>query len=83
MGVNQVIVVGTSAGGIEALRTLAAGLTSSVHAPILVVAHLSPHGPRVLAEVITRAGPLPAVTAYDGVRLEPAHIYVRLPTSTS
>jgi two-component system chemotaxis response regulator CheB len=79
MGFKHIIVVGTSAGGIEALRTLAAGLSPSVHAPILVVAHLSPHAPSVLDQVIARAGSLPATTAYDGVRLEPAHIYIAPP----
>ena len=79
MAFRHVIVIGTSAGGIEALRTIAAGLSPLVHAPILVVAHLSPHAPSVLDQVIARAGPLPAVTARDGVRLEPAHIYVAPP----
>ena len=79
MGFRHVIVVGTSAGGIEALRTIAAGLTPAVRAPILVVAHLSPHAPSVLDQVIARAGPLPAETARDGVRLEPARIYVAPP----
>ena len=79
MAFRRVIVIGTSAGGIEALRTIAAGLSSSVHAPILVVSHLSPHAPSVLDQVIARAGPLPAVTARDGLRLEAAHIYVAPP----
>ena len=79
MGFNHVIVIGTSAGGIEALRTIASGLSPAVEAPILVVAHLSPHAPSVLAQVIARAGPLPALTARDRVRLEPAHIYVAPP----
>lgn len=79
MEFRHVIVIGTSAGGIEALRTLAADLSASVHAPILVVSHLSPHTGSVLDQVIARAGPLPAVAAHDGVRLEPAHIYVAPP----
>jgi two-component system chemotaxis response regulator CheB len=79
MPFKYVIVIGTSAGGIEALRTIAAELSPAIHAPILVVAHLSPHAPSVLDQVIARAGPLPAVTARDGVRLEPGHIYVAPP----
>jgi two-component system, chemotaxis family, protein-glutamate methylesterase/glutaminase len=79
MSFKHVIVVGTSAGGIEALRTIAAGLTPSLRAPILVVTHLAPHAPSVLDQLIARAGRLPAETARDGMRLEPARIYVAPP----
>ena len=50
-----------------------------MRAPILVVVHLAPHAPSVLDQVIARAGPLPAETARDGVRLEAGHIYVAPP----
>jgi two-component system, chemotaxis family, protein-glutamate methylesterase/glutaminase len=79
MNFKHVIVIGASAGGIEALRAIAGELSPALAAPILVVVHLSPHGPSVLDQILRRAGPLPATTPRDGDRLEPAHIYVAPP----
>lgn len=76
---NQIVVVGTSAGGIEALRVLAAALPEEFPAPICVVLHTAPQSPGVLPEILSRAGPLQASTATNGERLRPGHIYVAPP----
>jgi two-component system, chemotaxis family, protein-glutamate methylesterase/glutaminase len=70
------VVIGGSAGGIEALTRLAAGLTSSFPAPVLVVIHFPQHGQSHLKEILNRAGPLPAVRVTDGMALEPGRIHV-------
>jgi two-component system chemotaxis response regulator CheB len=74
-----VIVVGASAGGVEALQALASQLPPELPASVLVVLHLMSSGTSVLHDILDRAGPLPATTACDGERLERGHIYVAPP----
>lgn len=76
---RDVIVVGASAGGVEALQILVAGLPPDLPASVLVVLHISPHIPTHLHDVLARAGPLPAARARDGERMIAARIYVATP----
>ena len=76
---NKIVVIGTSAGGIETLRTLVGGLPGDFAAPICVVMHTSPQSPAVLPQIVSRAGRLPAATAKSGDRLVPGRIYVAPP----
>jgi two-component system chemotaxis response regulator CheB len=68
--------VGASAGGVEALRFLAAGLPPELDAAVLVVLHVPRDAPSALSRILHRAGPLPAATAVDGAVLLPGRIYV-------
>lgn len=74
-----VAAVGASAGGVEALDQLVAGLSGDLPYAVLVVLHMPVDAPSVLAQIIDRHGPLPAKPAADGARLEPGHIYVGVP----
>jgi len=74
-----VVAIGASAGGVQALSTLAAGLSRDLPYAYLMVLHVPAGAPSILARIIDRSGPLPAVTASDGANLEPAHIYVARP----
>jgi two-component system chemotaxis response regulator CheB len=76
---HDVIVIGASAGGVEALRTIASGLPADLPATILVVLHMSREGSGLLAPLIDRAGPLRAVQPSDGDRLEKGRIVVARP----
>lgn len=73
---RDIIVIGTSAGGVEALRSLASGLPSSLRASIFVVMHVGLDSPGLLAQIIDNAGPLPAGYAEDGKEIEEGRIYV-------
>ncbi|KZS57418.1 protein-glutamate methylesterase [Mycobacterium kansasii] len=74
-----VVAVGASAGGVEALRSLAAGLSPDLPYAYLVTLHLPPGAPSVLARIIDRSGPLPAVAAEHGAPLRVGQIYVARP----
>jgi two-component system chemotaxis response regulator CheB len=76
---RDVVVVGASAGGVEALRAMVAGLPAELPASVLVVLHMPSGGTSALPAILGRAGPLPAHAARDGEPLEPGHIYVGRP----
>jgi two-component system chemotaxis response regulator CheB len=81
-GVNQppgVIAIGASAGGVEALKQLAAGLPTDLPYPVLVTLHMAAGSPSVLAQIIDRSGALPAQKAVDGEHLRAGRIYVCVP----
>jgi two-component system, chemotaxis family, protein-glutamate methylesterase/glutaminase len=76
---HDIIVVGTSAGGVEALQILVGGLPCDLPAAIFIVLHVAPTGPSFLDEILTRAGPLPATQGVDGELITPGRIYVACP----
>ncbi|MGH7280297.1 MAG: chemotaxis protein CheB, partial [Polyangiaceae bacterium] len=69
---RDLIVVGASAGGVEALQMLVAYLPNDLAATVLVVLH----GSSALAKILSRASARPVSTAQDGDRLEPPRILV-------
>lgn len=76
---RDVVVVGASAGGVEALRALARSLPADFPATLLVSMHLSPGARSALPQILDRAGPLPAMPATHGAPLRPGVIYVAPP----
>lgn len=74
-----VVAIGASAGGVEALTHLAAGLSTDLPYAFLIALHWPPAAPSVLARILNRSGPLAAVTAEQGCELKPAHLYVAIP----
>jgi two-component system, chemotaxis family, protein-glutamate methylesterase/glutaminase len=76
---HDIVVVGASAGGIEALEELVGGLPADLPAAVFVVLHLPAGGTSVLPHILSRAGPLPAEHVVGGVEIERGHIYVAPP----
>lgn len=76
---HDIVVVGASAGGVEALRSLVRFLPEDLAATIFVVLHLPPVATSVLPRILTRAGRLEAVHAAGGEPFEPGRIYVSPP----
>jgi two-component system chemotaxis response regulator CheB len=75
----NVVAVGASAGGVEALTHFVAGLPPDLPYAVLVVLHVPAGAPSVLASILDRKGPLPAAPAIDGAPLEPGTIRVAVP----
>ena len=78
MARHDVIVIGASAGGVEAISRVVADLPRDIRASILVVLHIS-LGRSLLPEILTRAGRLPAAHPADQEPLQYGRIYVAPP----
>ncbi len=76
---RDLVVVGASAGGVEALRSLVSGLPADFPAAVLVAMHLGAGTQSALARILDRVGPLPARTARHGAPLEPGTVQVAPP----
>jgi two-component system chemotaxis response regulator CheB len=79
MSSRDIIVIGASAGGIEALRHLVGELPSDFRASVFIVQHLSPQSPDILADIIARASTLPTVSPNDWDQIQGGHVYVARP----
>ena len=79
MFARNIIVIGASSGGVEALQELVRGLPPDLPATVFIVLHTAPHAPSFMPEILSRAGPLPALTPKDGERIQQGRIYVAPP----
>lgn len=73
---HSLVVVGSSAGGIEALSLLVATLPADFLAPLLLAQHLDPRQPSHLGEILARRSTLPVRTVTDQEPLDPGVVYV-------
>lgn len=72
----QLVVVGSSAGGIEALSRLVSTLPADFPAPIVIAQHLSPHTTSHLKAILGGHSTLPVETVTDRLPLSAGRIYV-------
>src|SRR5260221_14463466 len=74
--INDLVVVGSSAGGIEALTILVSNLPSDFPAPIVLAQHLDPHRQSTLDSILQRHTTLPLQVVTTSNALEAGKIYV-------
>lgn len=75
----EILVIGTSAGGIEALKVLFEHLTVPMGMPIFVIQHLQPGAHSYLPEILSRASGLKAFEAEDKMPVRDNCIYTPAP----
>lgn len=80
MSHRDLIVIGASAGGIEAVQQLLRGLPEDLAAAVLVVLHTSAgRSESLLPQILGRATRLKTGKAVDGERIRHSHVYVAPP----
>ncbi len=73
---RDVVALGASAGGVEALKHICSQLPGDLAATMFVVMHVGAEGRNLLPEILSAYGSLPARLAADGDRVEQGCIYV-------
>src|SRR5262245_48946674 len=76
MARRDIVVIGASAGGMEALQKVVGRLPADFAASVFVVWHLSPGLKSILPSVLNKSGPPRASHPRDGDRIERRRIYV-------
>ncbi len=76
---SRIIGIASSAGGLSALTRLLELVEPTIAAPILVVQHLAPSPPSMLAEILDRCTNLQVNEAREGARAVPGAVYVATP----
>lgn len=76
---RDVVVIGASSGGLQALQTLVGGLPAGFPAAVFIVLHVSPHHESILPLLLSKAGPLPASHALDREPVTAGRVYVAPP----
>jgi two-component system CheB/CheR fusion protein len=73
---DQLIVVGASAGGVEALSRFVGSLPADLPAPVVIAQHLDPARPSHLAEILARQSPLPVRSVEPREELTAGTVFV-------
>lgn len=75
----DLIVIGTSAGGIDALKKLLTKLNNPNNIPIIVLQHISTSGHSYLASILNSYSRIETLEVEDKMPIEKSHIYVPAP----
>jgi two-component system chemotaxis response regulator CheB len=76
---RDIIVIGSSAGGVFALQEIVASLPLDLDASIFIVQHVSPDSQSLLPKILSHKGRLKAVHPSDGEVIEKGMIYIAPP----
>lgn len=79
MARKSIVVIGASAGGVEALQRLIHALPPDLPAAVFVVLHTSPQSPTTLATILGLRALIEVTDAVDGEPIEFGHVYVAVP----
>ena len=77
-----IVAIGASAGGLEAVSELLAALPARSEMAYVVIQHLDPDHPSLLAELLGKRAAMPVEPIHAGLILEPGHVYVIPPNVT-
>lgn len=78
VNMRNIVVIGTSAGGVQALIALFENLPADLPAAFLVVLHIPAHEPSMLHRILSRVTSMRVVAARDGERIEARTVYVAI-----
>jgi two-component system chemotaxis response regulator CheB len=76
---RDIVVIGASAGGVEALIGLFQNLPQDLAAAIFVVLHVPADGPSQLQRILGRETTLPVAFALEGEQIQSGRVYVAAP----
>jgi two-component system chemotaxis response regulator CheB len=76
---HDIIVIGASAGGVQALSKLVAALPPKLPAALFIVLHIPAEPPSLLPQILSRDAMVPVAHARNGERIETGRIYVAPP----
>ncbi len=77
----KVIGLGSSAGGLEALRELVSTLPPDLNITYVIAQHMSPHHKSLMTELLARETKLAVEDAAEGTVPKPGHIYITPPNT--
>ena len=76
---RDIIAIGASSGGIQALKELTAGLPADLPASIFIVVHMLPTAASILPDILGKRSALPVAFAKNDEPIRAQHIYVAPP----
>ena len=76
---HDIVVIGASAGGVEALTEIVGRLSPEIKAAIFIVVHVSPDSTGLLPNILNRLSKVPSQQAEDGAAIDHGQIYVAPP----
>ncbi len=76
---HDIIVIGASAGGLDALRTLVRDLPAGLPAAVFVVMHTAPQSPGLLDTILNSKSALPCMYPPNGEPIELGRVYIAPP----
>jgi two-component system chemotaxis response regulator CheB len=79
MSNRDTIVIGASAGGVQAISTLVADLPSDLPAAVLIVLHIPADVPSLLPDILSRDARLKVAHAINGEKITQGRVYVAPP----
>jgi two-component system, chemotaxis family, protein-glutamate methylesterase/glutaminase len=79
LSAKYIVVVGASAGGVEALQKLVQRIPPGFETPVCIVLHIPADAPSLLVPILSRVSPLPVSEAIDDEPLAPGRVYVAPP----
>jgi len=79
MATHDIIVIGASAGGVQALSKLVAALPAGLPAAVFIVLHIPTDAPSLLPAILARDSQLAVAHAVDGEEIRRGRVYVAPP----